>query len=99
MAANTGSAWARSAGEPITATRDPAAGQDAVWSGKPDGQFGEAVGRPALMLVGGAGTQRQDGRAIGDQTGGGAHIGFAQPEMWIGRRVEVEDTADFLDPV
>ena len=37
--------------------------------GEPDRQLREALGRPALMLVGGAGTQRQDGRAIGDQAG------------------------------
>src|SRR4051794_9952956 len=78
---------------------DPAAGQDAARAGEPDSQLGEAVRWPALMLVGGAGTERQDGGAIGDQAGCGVTVGIAQPEARVGRRVEVEDAADLLHPV
>ena len=68
-------------------------------SGEADGQFREAIRWPALMLVGGAGTQRQDGRTVGDQAGCGGTVGIAQPEARIGRRIEAEDAADLLDPV
>ena len=51
------------------------------------------------MLVGGTGTERQDGRAVRDQAGCGITVGIAQPETRIGRRIKAEYSADLLDPV